>query len=125
MSEVRHGFRQSHSSGLDTFTRVTHRKKQAKKTVGITLSPYLIDEAKKRNLNISKIAEQALASILEYIPKESETESSKFLTEGSFLKETSCLGSLARWGIALVRRWSRVQIPPEASLSWVFAQFYI
>ena len=33
---------------------------------------------------------------------------------GSNLKN-SCLGSLAWWGIALVRRWSRVQIPPEAS----------
>jgi hypothetical protein len=28
----------------------------------------------------------------------------------------SCLGSLAWWGIALVRRRSRVQTPPEASL---------
>ena len=29
-------------------------------------------------------------------------------------QNNSCLGSLAWWGIALVRRRSRVQIPPEA-----------
>ena len=29
-------------------------------------------------------------------------------------QNNTSLGSLAWWGIALVRRWSRVQIPPEA-----------
>ena len=32
-------------------------------------------------------------------------------------QNTKRLGSLAWWGIALVRRWSRVQIPPEALIS--------
>lgn len=54
---------QNHSSGLNTFTRVTHPKKQARKTIGITIKPHLITEARKRNLNISKICEQALESI--------------------------------------------------------------
>ena len=38
---------------------------------------------------------------------------SSFPHQNSFKNE--CLGSLARWGFALVRRGSRVQIPPEAS----------
>ena len=70
-------------------TRVKRRRKTPRKTVGITLSPSLIEEARKRNLNISRICEQALQSILEYIPNKNEAESSKyFLTRGSFQKET-------------------------------------
>jgi len=61
---------QNHSSDLNAFTRVTRHKKQLKKTLGTTISPYLIEEAQKRNLNISKICEQALESILNYIPCE-------------------------------------------------------
>ena len=35
--------------------------------------------------------------------------------------QNKCLGSLAWWGIALVRRRSRVQIPPEAlTLNFLF-----
>ena len=37
----------------------------------------------------------------------------KLLNNSSF-NENMCLGSLARWGSALVRRGSRVRIPPEA-----------
>ena len=49
-----------------------------------------------------------LQSILDYIHRENTTESSKFLTDGSSPKETPCLGSLARWGSALVRiDWSK------------------
>ena len=40
----------------------------------------------------------------------------KILKSPSNYQNNKCLGSLAWWGIALVRRWSRVQIPPEAPL---------
>ena len=83
------------SSDLFKTTRVKSRRKQAKKTVGITISPQLLAEARKHNLNISLITEQALQSILEYITKQNETKipknqhlSSEFLTRGSFQKET-------------------------------------
>ena len=47
-------------------------KNEKKVTVGITLSPYLIEEARKRNLNISQITEQAPLSIIDYIPNQNE-----------------------------------------------------
>jgi len=46
---------ESHSSKKAEITRVKSRKKQAKKTVGITLPPQLLAEARKNNLNISRI----------------------------------------------------------------------
>ena len=63
-----------------------------KKTVGITLPENLVEKARKRNLNISRITEQALSSILDYmeaqnIQNSSET-SSVFLSTGSFQKES-------------------------------------
>jgi len=75
-------------------TRVKKHRKTPRKTVGITLSPSLIEEARKRNLNISRICEQALQSILEYMENQNQTESSKyFLTRGSFQKETRARSS--------------------------------
>jgi hypothetical protein len=79
----------NHSSNKAKNTRVKSRKKQAKKTVGITISPQMLAEARKHNLNISLITEQALQSILEYIPSQTETESSKYLlNRRSFPKES-------------------------------------
>jgi hypothetical protein len=46
-------------------TRV--KVKQRKKTVGITLPPKLVKRARKHNLNISRITEQAWLSILDYL----------------------------------------------------------
>jgi len=93
MSERRLKHHKNHSSKKAEITRVKSRKKQAKKTVGITLPPKLIEETRKHNLNISRITEQALVSILEYIQKENESESSKcFLSRGSFLKESRKYG---------------------------------
>ena len=106
MSELR----KSHSGENTQNTRL----KLKRKTVGMTLPPNLIKKARKHRLNISRITEQALNSILHYLDAQNQNESSIFLSESSFPKESLCLGSLARWGIALVRRWSRVQIPPEA-----------
>ena len=57
----------NYSSSSAQITRVKRRKKTPKKTVGITLPPKLITEARKRKLNISRICEQALQSVLEYM----------------------------------------------------------
>ena len=87
---------ENHSSRLRQTTRVNCRRKQAKITVGITISPHILEEARNRNLNISRICEQALLSILEYYPQENEAKSSshivncsEFLNERSFPKESS------------------------------------
>ena len=83
---------QNHSSHLHKITRVKSGRKQAKRTIGITLSPRIIEEARKRNLNISRIAEQALLSILEYIQPINESESSKSLNPCSLLRENGWAG---------------------------------
>ena len=79
------GLNLNYSSNLAHFTRVKPRKIEPRKTVGITLPLSLIEEARKRNLNISRICEQALQSVLEYMeaqkidaqPKEAQTSFSE------------------------------------------------
>ena len=58
-----------------------------KKTVGITLPQNLLERARKRNLNISRITEQALTSILDYMETQNIETSSEFLSSGSFPKK--------------------------------------
>jgi post-segregation antitoxin (ccd killing protein) len=100
MAMNEHTLKENHSSKSEQTTRVKSRRKQAKTTVGITISPILLAETRKHKLNTSRITEQALSSILEYLQTQNESDSSKplntssqFLTEGSFQKETSeCRG---------------------------------
>ena len=77
----------SYSSGKTENTRVKSRKKQAKKTVGITLPPNIIKEARKHNLNISRVTEQALISILDYLNHQNKPESSKSLYASSLSRK--------------------------------------
>ena len=88
-------FKQNNSSDLFTFTRVTSVRKQARKAVGITINPQILEEARNRNLNISRICEQALASILEYVQPQNETVSSLSLTGCSLPRENPRAGSSA------------------------------
>ena len=80
MSELR----KSHSGENTQNTRL----KLKRKTVGMTLPPNLIKKARKHRLNISRITEQALNSILDYLETQNRTESSRFLSSGSSLKES-------------------------------------
>ena len=61
------GLNLNHSSKMGQTTRVKPRKIEPRKTVGITLPLSLIEEARKHKLNISRICEQALQSVLEYM----------------------------------------------------------
>ena len=79
---------ESYSSKKAENTRVKVKRKQAKKTVGITLLPKLVERARKHGLNISRITEQALLSVLDYLETQNNETSSKFLSAGSFLKES-------------------------------------
>ena len=76
---------ESYSSKKSENTRV--KVKPRKKTVGITLPPRLVERARKYKLNISRISEQALLSILDYLETQNSETSSEFLSTGSFLKE--------------------------------------
>ena len=94
----------------------SHRRTEAKTTVGVYLPKTLVEKAKKNKLNLSRILEEALSSILSYMEaqdcKTSQTESSKFLGEASFLKEGSRAGSSVGMNARLALGRSRVQIPP-------------
>ena len=71
-------------------------KSVEQRILDITLPPNLIEQARKHRLNISRITEQALSSILDYLQAQNQSESSKFLDEPSFQKEGSC-ASVAQW----------------------------
>ena len=66
-----------------------HNKTESKTTVSLYLDKRLVENAKNRSLNLSRIAEQALSSILDYLETENIKTGSSFLTEGSFQKETN------------------------------------
>ena len=78
-----------------------HNKTALKTTVSLYLSKNLVEKARKQGLNLSRICEEALNSILTYMEAQNtqtnQTESSIFLSRGSFQKETRA-GSLARLG---------------------------
>ena len=99
----------------------SHRETDAKITVGVYLPKTLVEKAKKNKLNLSRILEEALSSILGYMEAQntetSQTESSKFLGEASFQKEGSRAGSSAGMNARLALGRSRVQIPPGPSFS--------
>ena len=63
-----------------------------KKTVCITLSSELIKRARKHKLNISRITEQALVSIIDYLETQNQQRSSDFLGILSFPKKVEWAG---------------------------------
>ena len=68
---------------------ICHSKTESKTTVSIYLDRNLVERAKNRSLNLSRIMEQALSSILEYLETQNRQTSSDFLGEASFQKEDS------------------------------------
>ena len=75
-----------YSSKNESCTRV--KMSTWKKTVGITLPRELIERARKHRLNLSRVMEQALSSILDYLESQNQQTSSEFLSTGSFQKES-------------------------------------
>ena len=67
-----------------------HKTPRGKKvTVSLYLSQNLVERARKQGLKVSRISEQALSSILDYVQPQT---SSQFLASASFLKEAECRG---------------------------------
>jgi post-segregation antitoxin (ccd killing protein) len=69
-----------------------HSRTVNKTTVSLYLAKELVEKARNHRLNLSRIAEQALSSILDYLEaKNSEmpsSDGSTFLNRRSFLKES-------------------------------------
>ena len=67
-----------------------HNKTATKTTVSIYLNRNLVERARNRNLNLSRVTEQALSSILDYLEPQNQYESSKLpYTPFIKLKQTS------------------------------------
>ena len=70
----------------------SHSVSKEKVTVGIFINKKLVEKARNHRLNLSRITEQALSSILDYLEPQStelsSNESSAFLNRRSFLKES-------------------------------------
>ncbi len=69
-----------------------HSKTASKTTVSIYLNKNLVENARKHRLNLSKITEQALNSILDYLTQQDESESSKSLNPCSLPRENGWAG---------------------------------
>ena len=72
-----------------------HNKTESKTTVSLYLSKTLVEKARNHSLNLSKITEQALSLILDYMETQAIKTSSNLLTEGSSQEETSWAGRSA------------------------------
>ena len=64
----------------------SHSKSESKTTVGVYLPRILVEKARNHQLNLSRVTEQALSSILDYLEHQNSKPSS-FLGPASFGKE--------------------------------------
>jgi len=64
-----------------------HNKTDLKTTVSLYLTKKTVERARFHNLNLSRVAEQALISILDYLEPQNNNQSSSFLAKTSFPKE--------------------------------------
>ena len=92
-----------------------HNKTETKTTVSLYLSKNLVEKAKKHKLNLSRITEEALSSILSYAEAQNTQTtpktSSLFLGEASFPKE----GSVPRAGFEPATTRSSAERSPRLS----------
>jgi hypothetical protein len=64
-----------------------HNETATKTTVSLYLNRKLVKKARNHLLNLSRITEQALSSIIDYLEAQNIQESSVFLGQASFPKE--------------------------------------
>ena len=64
-----------------------HNKTDFKTTVSIYLTNKTVERARFHNLNLSRISEQALISILDYLEPQNNKQNSNFPDNPSFPKE--------------------------------------
>ena len=69
-----------------------HNKTATKTTVSLYLSKNLVEKARKHKLNLSRITERTLNSILDYLETQNNETSSEFLGEASFPEKVQWTG---------------------------------
>ena len=60
-----------------------HNQTATKTTVSLYLNRKLVERARNRRLNLSRVTEQALSSILDYLEPQNNEQSSHFTYQGS------------------------------------------
>ena len=98
MSEANLNLNLNSSRRVGEFPRgKSHRQTKGKVTVGVYLPKNLVQKAKKQGLNLSRILEEALSSIIAYIEAQNtetnQTESSKSFDETFLQRKVSWAGS--------------------------------
>ena len=73
-----------------------HNKTESKTTVSLYLSKNLVEEARNHGLNLSKVMENPLKSIIDYMETQNIKPSSMSLNERSLQRESSRARSSAR-----------------------------
>ena len=67
-----------------------HNKTATKTTVSLYLNRKLVERARNRRLNLSRVSEQALSSILDYLEPQNRQQ-------GSFITSQSSLSNKVEW----------------------------
>jgi post-segregation antitoxin (ccd killing protein) len=104
----------------------SHSRSEEKVTIGVYVSRNLVERARNHCLNLSRITEQALSSILDYLETQNteiaSNESSAFLNRRSFLKESR----MPRAGFEPATTRSSAERSPRLSyLGTVFHAFWM
>jgi hypothetical protein len=69
-----------------------HNKTETKTTISLYLNRILVERARKHRLNLSRITEQALNSILDYMETQNLETSSDFVMHGSCAQKLEWAG---------------------------------
>ena len=94
-----------------------HNKTEIKTTVSLYLNRKLVERARNRRLNLSRVAEQALSSILDYLEPQNK-ERNHFLGKASFGKEVLVDGTGFEPAASTMPTWRSYQadLPAQQSV---------
>ena len=89
---MKNKYSNSSSKNCKTPRGESHSSSDKKITVGLYLNRKLVEKARDHGLNLSRVTEQALSSILDYLEPQNNQNSSVFLSQGSFPKKVEWAG---------------------------------
>jgi hypothetical protein len=94
----------------------SHRETEAKTTVGVYLPKTLVEKAKKHKLNLSRILEEALSSILNHLEAQKSGGQDLNLRHSGFCTRACTLGRLGGAHQNGKRRlwWTSTASPPAS-----------
>jgi post-segregation antitoxin (ccd killing protein) len=98
-----------------------HNKTATKTTVSLYLSKNLVKNARKQGLNLSRIMEQALSSIVGYLKAQKGSESAKCRSASSVLNEGEWAGSSV-WYECRLRKAEAAGSNPARSIESSFTK---